>query len=65
LMPVKIYEYHQSSDVVAIPLVEHIESNIVLVYPKHRKLPQAASTFIDFMEKGIVADNQTISNRSI
>jgi len=58
LMPVKIYEYHQHPDVVAIPLEEHIECNIVLVYQKHRKLPQAASTFIEFMEKA-AADSQS------
>jgi LysR family transcriptional regulator, transcription activator of glutamate synthase operon len=49
LMPVKIYEYHQHPDVVAIPLEEHIECNVVLAYLKNRKLPKAASTFIDFM----------------
>lgn len=58
LMPVKIYEYHQHPDVLAIPLEEHIECNIVLAYLKNKKLPKAASTFIDFMEK-MVADNQS------
>jgi LysR family transcriptional regulator, transcription activator of glutamate synthase operon len=51
LMPVKSFEYHQHPDVVAIPLEEHIECNIVLVYLKKRKIPQAASLFLDFMEK--------------
>jgi LysR family transcriptional regulator, transcription activator of glutamate synthase operon len=51
LMPVKIYEYHQHSDVVAIPLEEHIECNLVLAYLKNKKLSQAASAFIEFMEK--------------
>jgi len=51
LMPVKIYEYHQTPDVVAIPLEEHIECNIVLVYLKKRKISQPASIFLDFMEK--------------
>jgi DNA-binding transcriptional LysR family regulator len=58
LMPVKIYEYHQHPDVVAIPLEEHIECNIVLVHLKNRNLPKAASTFIDFMEKA-AAGNQS------
>jgi DNA-binding transcriptional LysR family regulator len=58
LMPVKIYEYHQHPDVVAIPLDEHIECNIVLVHLKNRNLPKAASTFIDFMEK-VAAGNQS------
>lgn len=57
LMPVKIYEYHQHPDVLAIPLDEHIECNIVLAYLKNRKLPKAASTFIDFMEK-LAVDSQ-------
>lgn len=51
LMPEKIYEYHQHPDVCAIPLEEKIECNIVLVYLKNRKLPQAAGLFLDFMKK--------------
>jgi len=58
LMPVKIYEYHQHPDVVAIPLEEHIECNIVLAYLKNRKLPKAAGMFIDYMAK-MVADHQS------
>jgi len=58
LMPVKIYEYHQHPDVVAIPLEEHIECNIVLVHLKNRNLPKAASTFIEFMEK-VAAGSQS------
>jgi len=50
-MPVKIYEYHQNPDILAIPLEEQIECNVVLVYLKTRKLPPAASIFLDFMEK--------------
>jgi LysR family transcriptional regulator, transcription activator of glutamate synthase operon len=57
LMPVKIYEYHQHPDVLAIPLDEDIECNIVLVHQKNRKLPHAASLFIDFIEKMVVSDN--------
>lgn len=49
LMPVKIYEYHQHSDVVAIPLEEHIECNVVLAYMKNKKLSPAASTFVEFI----------------
>ena len=58
LMPVKIYEYHQHPDVIAIPLDEHIECNIVLVHLKNRNLPKAASAFIEFMEK-VTAENQS------
>ena len=57
LMPVQIYEYHKHPDVVAIPLKEHIECNIVLVHLKSKKLPQSANIFIDFMRK-MPADNQ-------
>lgn len=56
LMPVKIYEYHQQSDVVAIPLEEHIECNIVLVYLKNRKLPKAANIFLDVMKKMVTTN---------
>lgn len=54
LMPVKVYEYYQHPDVLAIPLDEDIECNIVLVYLKNRKLPQAASTFIKFIERNAI-----------
>lgn len=57
LMPSKIYDYHKHPDVLAIPLEEHIECNMVLAYLKNRKLPKAASVFIDFLEK-MVIDNQ-------
>jgi len=57
LMPVKIYEYHQHPDVIAIPLEEQIECNVVLAYLKNRKLPKAAETFIEFMGK-IATENQ-------
>ena len=50
LMPTIIYDFHKTPDVVAIPLEEHIECNIVLAYLKNRKLPQAASVFIDFLK---------------
>jgi len=56
LIPVKIYEYHQQPDITAIPLEEHIECNVVLTYLKNRKLPQAAVTFVEFMEKTIGGD---------
>jgi LysR family transcriptional regulator, transcription activator of glutamate synthase operon len=57
LMPSKIYEYHEHTDVLAIPLEEHIECNIVLAYLKNKKLPKAALLFIEFLGK-MVADNQ-------
>ena len=56
LMPVKIYDYYGHQDVIAIPLDEHIECNIVLVHLKKRKLPQAANTFIDFIGKMTASD---------
>ena len=57
LMPSKIYDYHKQPDVLAIPLDEIIECNIVLAYLKNRKLPKAASMFIEFMAK-MMADSQ-------
>jgi LysR family transcriptional activator of glutamate synthase operon len=65
LMPVKIYEYHQQPDVLAIPLEEHIECNIVLAYLKNRKLPKAASTFIDFMEKMLATGNLEVQETQL
>jgi LysR family transcriptional activator of glutamate synthase operon len=49
LMPSQIYDYHKHSDVLAIPLEEHIECNIVLAYLKNKKLPKSASVFVDFI----------------
>jgi hypothetical protein len=54
-MPVKVYEYHRQPDVLAIPLEETIESNIVLAYLKNRELPKEAMSFVDFMKQ--VAEN--------
>lgn len=51
LMPGKIYEYRRTPDVLAIPLEEDIECNIVLVYLKNRQLPKAAMIFVDFMKQ--------------
>jgi DNA-binding transcriptional LysR family regulator len=51
LMPVKVYEYHRHPDVVAIPLDEDIECNIVLVYLKNRQLSKALSKFTNFMKQ--------------
>ena len=57
LMPSKVYDYHEHPDVVAIPLDEHIECNMVLAYLKSKKIPKAANIFIDFLVKK-VADSQ-------
>jgi DNA-binding transcriptional LysR family regulator len=53
LMPVKVYEYHRQPDVVAIPLDENIECNMVLVYLKNRQLPKATNLFVDFMKQAV------------
>lgn len=53
VMPVQIYEYHQHPDVLAIPLDEDIECNVVLVHLKNRKLPEAARVFVDFMRRAV------------
>jgi DNA-binding transcriptional LysR family regulator len=62
LMPSKIYDYHKNEDVLAIPLEEHIECNMVLAYLKNKKLPKTANIFIDFLEK-MVAYNRVDSLR--
>lgn len=51
LMPARIFAYHKQADVIAIPLEENIACNIVLIYLKNRKLPRAASLFVDFMRQ--------------
>jgi LysR family transcriptional activator of glutamate synthase operon len=57
LMPEKLFEYDQHADVVSIPLVETVESNVVLVAPKNKKPSRAARTFIEFMERSLVKDD--------
>lgn len=53
LLPSKIYEYHKHPDVLAIPLEENIECNIVLAYLKNKKLPKAANVFVDFIKNAL------------
>jgi DNA-binding transcriptional LysR family regulator len=55
LMMEKIFTYHQPHDVVAIPLKENIESNLVLAWLKNKQLTQPARVFIEFMEKRLSA----------
>lgn len=55
LMMEKILAYHQPHDVVAIPLDENIESNLVLAWLKTKQLTQPARVFIEFMEKRLSA----------
>jgi len=57
LMPSKIFDYHKHPDVLAIPLVENIECNVVLTHLKNKKLPRSAKLFNEFLEK-MVAENQ-------
>jgi DNA-binding transcriptional LysR family regulator len=51
LMMKKIFDFHKPPDVVAIPLLETIESNLVLAWLKNKKLTQPARIFVEFMEK--------------
>ena len=55
LMMEKIFNYSSHPDVVAIPLDETIESNIVLVWRKNKNLLRGARLFIDFMKKNVAA----------
>jgi len=57
LIPSKVYDYHKHPDVLAIPLKEDIECNVVLTYLKNKKLPRSAKLFIDFLEK-LVTDSR-------
>ncbi len=42
------FQYHKYSDVIAIHLLETIESKIVLAYPKDKKLSAQANIFLEF-----------------
>lgn len=50
LMMEKIFSYHHPNDLVAIPLQETIESNLVLVWLKNKKITPRTQVFIDFMK---------------
>jgi DNA-binding transcriptional LysR family regulator len=45
----KIFQYHKHPDVITIPLVEIVESKIVLAYPKDKKLSAQAKSFWGFI----------------
>jgi DNA-binding transcriptional LysR family regulator len=49
LMPSKVYDYHKHPDVIAVPLEEQIECNMVLAYLKNKNLPNSAKIFINFL----------------
>lgn len=53
LMMGKIFYHHKPTGVVAIPLQETIESNLVLAWLKNKKLARPARIFIEFIEKTI------------
>jgi LysR family transcriptional regulator, transcription activator of glutamate synthase operon len=53
LMMEKVSDYHKQLDVVIIPLEQPVESNIVLAYPRNKKLPKAAKAFVELIEKNI------------
>ena len=57
LMPSKVYDYHKHPDVLAIPLEEDIQCNVVLTYLKNKKPPRAAKTFVEFLEN-VISGNQ-------
>ena len=56
LMPSKIFDYHKHPDVLAIPLEEDIECNVVLTHLKNKKLPRSAKLFMDFLKKAVAED---------
>ena len=55
LMMGKVVEYHRHPDVVAIPLLEVIGSNIVLIAPKGKKPSPSARVFMEFMARTLAA----------
>lgn len=55
LMMEQVVAYHRHPEVVAIPLEELIESNIVLAAPQGRKLPRAARVFMESVENLLIS----------
>ncbi len=53
LMPVMSYQYHRQPDILAIPLDEVIECNMVLVHMRNRELPKAAGIFMDYIRQAV------------
>jgi DNA-binding transcriptional LysR family regulator len=49
LMMEQVARYHRQPDVVAIPLEEAIESNVILAAPRTRSLSRSARIFMAFM----------------
>ena len=47
----KIFQYHKHPDVIAIPMREIVESKIVLVYPRGKKLSIPAKNFWEFIRE--------------
>ena len=57
LMMQKVLEYHQSPDVIAIPLAEAIESRIVLAVLKDKPVARIPKLFINFMKEALNVKN--------
>ncbi len=57
LMMQKVFEYHQSPDVIAIPLAEAIESRIVLAVLKDKPVARIPKLFINFMKEALNVKN--------
>lgn len=49
LMMKKVFDYHKHPEVVSVPLQEAISSNLVLAWPRQKRLSGAASSFVDFI----------------
>lgn len=53
LMMEKVFEYHQSPDVIGIPLVEMVESRIVLAVLKDKPVARVPKLFINFLKEAL------------
>ena len=51
LMMERIFDHSKHLGVVGVPLEETIKSNVVLAWPKNKRLSRAAGTFVEFMGK--------------
>jgi DNA-binding transcriptional LysR family regulator len=51
LMMERIFDHSKHIGVVGVPLDETVPSNVVLAWPKHKRLSRAAQTFVEFVKK--------------
>jgi LysR family transcriptional activator of glutamate synthase operon len=46
----RILDYEQRTDVLAVPLAEAVDGNVILAWPKNKRLSTPARAFVEFMK---------------